>query len=220
MHIPDGFVSPATWISATVITLPLLAIAYKKTRQTMEDDISTFSIISTLTAFCFVLMMFNIPIPGGTSGHALGAALLSVLYGPWVGALSVSLVLFIQALVFGDGGLTTFGLNALCMAFGGSFSAYFIYTILNGKINNKAALFISGWFSMVVASLMVAVALGVQPLLGSGADGHSLYFPFGLSVTLPSIVGSHILAFGLIDGIVTTLVVSFIKKTYPKGILA
>ncbi len=220
MHIPDGFVSPSTWISATVVALPLLVVAYKKTRQTMEDDINTFSIISTLTAFCFVLMMFNIPIPGGTSGHALGAALLSILYGPWVGALSVSLVLFIQALVFGDGGLTTFGLNALCMAFGGSFAAYYAYKFLNSKINDKAALFISGWFSMVVASLFVALSLGIQPLLGVGVDAHPLYFPFGLNVTLPAIVGSHILAFGLIDGVVTTLVVSFIKKTYPKGVPA
>ena len=220
MHIPDGFVSPATWIATTVIAIPLWTIAMRKTRQTMTDSATAFSTISTITAFCFVLMMFNIPIPGGTSGHAVGTAMLTILFGPWVAALSVSLVLFIQALVFGDGGLTTLGLNSLSMGFIGAFSAYLAYKILHNRVNENVALFLTGWFSIVCASMVAAVALGIQPLIAVSATGQPLYFPFGLSVTIPAIVGSHALAFGLVDGIVTALVVGFVRKTYPKGALA
>jgi cobalt/nickel transport system permease protein len=213
MHIPDGFVSPATWIATTVIAIPLLIKAVKKTREVMSDNASSFSIISTLTAFSFVLMMFNIPIPGGTSGHAVGAGMLAILFGPWVGALSISLVLFIQAIIFGDGGLTTFGLNSIAMGFGGSFSAYFAYKFLSNKLNDNIALFFAGWFSIVAASVIVAAMLGLQPLIATSADGQPLYFPFGLEVTIPAVVGSHMLAFGFIEGIVTMFVVQFVRKT-------
>jgi cobalt/nickel transport system permease protein len=210
VHIPDGFVSPATYIAGTALAVPLLAYAYKKTKGALTDE--SFALVSSLTAFSFVIMMFNIPIPGGTSGHAVGMGILAILFGPWVAAFCVSVTLFIQALVFADGGITVFGINSISMGFVGSFAAYYAYKALSGRINEKAALFISGWFAIVAASVVVALVLGIQPSFGLDEQGRPLYFPFALDVTLPAVVGSHALFFGMVEGIATALVVAFVKK--------
>jgi len=215
MHIPDGFVSPSTYIVSTVVAIPLLSIALKKTKEAINDE--SFALLSSLTAFSFIVMMFNIPIPGGTTGHAIGTATLSILFGPWIAAFCVSLTLFIQAIVFGDGGITVFGINSLAMGFTAAFSSHFAYKILGGKINNQVALFVSGWIGIVLASVIVAVVLGIQPLLGVDESGKPIYFPFGLNVTIPAIVGSHILFFGIAEGIATMLVVGFIEKIKAKS---
>jgi cobalt/nickel transport system permease protein len=210
MHIPDGFISPSTYISATVAAVPLLMIAFKKTKEAINDE--SFALLSSLSAFSFVIMMFNIPIPGGTSGHAIGAAILAILFGPWVAAFCLSLTLFIQALVFGDGGLSVFAINSLAMGFIASFSAFYVHKLLKNRVSNNIVLFLAGWSGIVSASVVVAVALGIQPLLGVDAMGHPIYFPFGLNVTIPAVVGSHMLFFGVVEGIATMLVLRFVEK--------
>ncbi|ADR34700.1 cobalamin (vitamin B12) biosynthesis CbiM protein [Sulfuricurvum kujiense DSM 16994] len=210
MHIPDGFISPLTYIPATVAAIPLLVVAFKKTKEAINDE--SFALLSSLTAFSFVVMMFNIPIPGGTSGHAIGAAILAILFGPWVAAFCLSLTLFIQALIFGDGGLSVFAINSLAMGFVASFSAFYVHKLLKNRMNNTIALFLTGWSSIVFASVVVAVALGIQPLLGVDSAGHPIYFPFGLEVTIPAVVGSHLLFFGVVEGFATMLVMRFLEK--------
>lgn len=218
MHIPDGFLSPSTYLPATVAAIPLLMIAWKKTKEAISDE--SFALLSSLTAFSFVIMMFNIPIPGGTSGHAIGAAILAILFGPWVAAFCVSLTLFIQALVFGDGGLSVFAINSLAMGFVASFSAYYVHKLLANRVNNSIVWFIAGWSGIVAASVIVALALGIQPLLGVDASGHPIYFPFGLNITIPAIVGSHVLFFGTAEGIATMLVMGFVEKIKEKNAVA
>ena len=210
MHIPDGFLAPSTYLSATAIAVPLLLIAFKKTKAAINDE--SFAFLSSLSAFSFIIMMFNIPIPGGTSGHAIGAAILAILFGPWVAAFCLSLTLFIQALVFGDGGLSVFAVNSLAMGFSASFTAYGVHALFKNRVNNNVLLFMSGWSGIVAASVVVAVVLGIQPLFGVDAAGHPIYFPFGLNVTIPAVVGSHMLFFGVAEGLATMLVVRFIEK--------
>lgn len=215
MHIPDGFVSPSTYLPATVAAIPLLIIAWKKTKEAISDE--SFALLSSLTAFSFVIMMFNIPIPGGTSGHAIGAAILAILFGPWVAAFCVSLTLFIQALVFGDGGLSVFAINSLAIGFVASFVAFYTHKLLSNRVSNNIAWFTAGWSGIVAASVIVAVALGIQPLMGVDAAGHPIYFPFGLNVTIPAVVGSHVLFFGAAEGIATMLVMGFVEKMKLKN---
>lgn len=218
MHIPDGFLAPSTYIPATIATIPLLMVAWKKTKEAITDE--SFAFLSSLTAFSFVIMMFNIPIPGGTSGHAIGAAILAILFGPWVAAFCLSLTLFIQALVFGDGGLSVFAVNSLAMGFVASFTAFYVHKLFNNRLNKSVVLFLAGWSGIVAASVIVAVALGIQPLLGLDASGHPIYFPFGLEVTLPAVVGSHILFFGVAEGLATMLVMGFVEKIKEKNAVA
>ncbi len=209
MHIPDGYLSPMTYIPSYVVAVPLMAYGIKKLKGELTDQ--TLPLISSLTAMSFLIMMINIPIPGGTSGHAIGAAAISILINPWIAFVSVSLVLLIQALIFGDGGITAWAVNSLAIGFVSSFVAYYTYKALS-KFNENIALFISGWLSIVAASFVVAVFLGIQPVIAHAPDGKPLFFPFGLDITIPALVGSHILYFGVVEGLYTLIVIKFIEK--------
>ncbi len=209
MHIPDGYLSPLTYVSSYAVSLPLFFYGFKKLKSHLNEE--TLPFIASLTALSFLVMMINIPIPGGTSGHAIGAAALSILFNPWIGFVSISLVLLIQALIFGDGGITAFGVNSLALGFVASFSGYYTYKFLS-RFNKNIALFVSGWVSIVLASFVVAIFLGIQPTIAHSPDGKPLFFPFGLDITIPALVGSHMLYFGVAEGIYTFIVVRFFEK--------
>jgi len=205
MHIPDGYISPTTVITTYAVALPLWIYGLKKLKEKLNEE--TLPLIGALSAMSFIIMMFNIPIPGGTSGHAVGAALIAILFGPWVGFISVSLVLLIQAVVFGDGGVSAYALNALSMALTGSFSAYFVFKMIKNK---KLAPFLAGWVAIVSSSFVVALALGIQPLFWTH-NGQPLYFPFDLKTTMVALVGSHMLFFGIVEGIFTKLIYDYLQ---------
>ena len=214
MHIPDGYISPATVITTYAIALPLWAKAFSELKKNLDEE--SLPLLSSLSALSFIIMMFNIPIPGGTSGHALGVALLAIVFGPWVASLALSVVLFIQALVFGDGGISAFALNSLAMGFGGAFSASFVYEKLKQK---NYSVFLAGWISAVASSFVVALVLGIQPLIAV-SDGKPLYFPFDLSVTIPALVGSHMVFFGVVEGIFTKIAYGVLEKIDSKALHA
>jgi len=211
MHIPDGFLAPAVYGSLLVVEAGLVYYAIKKTLSIAGDD-NVLPFLASMSAFSFVVMMFNIPIPGGTSGHATGVAILALLFGPWVALFSLSAVLLLQTLLFGDGGVTAFGANALCMGFFGAFSAYYMHKIVSKIANDKVSWFAAGYASAVVSSLAVAALLGTQPLFFVDETGKPAYFPFGLEVTIPALVGSHALFFGILEGAVTLGALSLLQK--------
>ncbi len=210
MHIPDGYISPKVFVPFYLLFVPLLIKGVKKLRHRFDEEV--LPLLSSLTALSFIIMMFNVPVPGGTSGHALGAALIAILFGPWAGFLSVSLVLLLQALLFGDGGITTYAINALAMGYVASFSAYYSYNFLKKRASDKVSYFLSGWVSIVLASVVVAVVLGVEPWFARDAQGNPVYFPYGLKVTIPAVVGSTMLFFGMVEGVFTLFGVSYFKK--------
>jgi len=213
MHIPDGYLSPATFSVGYLVAIPLWKKSFNHLKKTLNEE--TLPLIASLSALSFVIMMFNIPIPGGTSGHAIGAALISILFNPWIGFLSVSLVLLIQAVIFGDGGISTFAINALSMGFVASFSASFIMKL---NINTKYKYFLAGWFSAVASSILIAFVLGIQPYIATDGSGKPLFFPFDLITTFYALVGSHILFFGVVEGIFTHFAYKFLTKLEPKFI--
>ena len=205
MHIPDGYLSPATVIASYTLAVPLWIYGFKKLKETLNEE--TLPLIGGLSALSFIIMMFNIPIPGGASGHAVGAALIAILFNPWIGFISVSLVLLIQSVIFGDGGISALAVNSLSMAFLGSFVGYYVFNLLKDK---KYAPFIAGWSGIVASSILVAVVLGIQPYWSEA--GKPLYFPFGLSTTIPALVGSHMVFFGIVEGIFTQLIYKRLKN--------
>jgi cobalt/nickel transport system permease protein len=207
MHIGDGFLSPATVAVSYMVAIPLWVYSFKRLKRELNEE--TLPMLGALSGLSFVIMMFNIPIPGGTSGHAVGATLIALLFGPWVAGLAVTLVLAVQALIFGDGGISAIAINSLAMGYVASFVGYYTFHWLK---RFKFAPFVAGWLSLVSASLVVAVALGIQPLMGTSPDGHPLYFPFGLEITIPAMVGEHALFFGVVEGIFTQLVYTFLLK--------
>lgn len=201
MHIPDGFISPQTYLPAYVAAAGLWAYAARRVKRDLDSD--TLPFLAACTALSFVLMMVALPLPGGTTVHAAGIGLLAVSFGGWMGFLAVSLVLAMQALLFGDGGITALPINALAMGFVGSFAAVGIWRFL-GRINETVALFLAGWLSIVLPALLVALALGIQPAIAHDPQGNPLFFPFGLNITLPAVVLPHLLV-GLAEGVLTVL---------------
>ena len=201
MHIPDGFISPQTYLPAYAAAAGLWIYAARRVKRDLDAD--TLPFLAAYTALSFVLMMVALPLPGGSTVHAAGIGLLAVSFGGWMAFLAISLVLAMQALMFGDGGITALPINALAMGFIGSFAAVTAWKLL-GRFNQNVALFLAGWLSIALPALLVALVLGVQPLIAHDAQGTPMFFPFGLNITLPAIVLPHLLV-GLAEGMLTVL---------------
>ncbi|RMF83762.1 MAG: cobalamin biosynthesis protein CbiM [Nitrospirae bacterium] len=213
MHIPDGYLAPATYLPAWGVAVPLLWHGARRLRRSLEGE--TLPTLSALTGLAFVVQMLNIPLPGGTTGHALGTALIALLYGPWSASCALAVVLLVQALLFGDGGITTYPVNLLAMGFAAAFTAHRIHRAARGRLGEGRAAFLAGWAGAVAASAVVALALGIQPWLAHDAAGRPLFFPLGLRVTVPAIVGSHALLFGVAEGAYTAAVLALLRRTAP-----
>jgi cobalt/nickel transport system permease protein len=218
MHIPDGYLGPTTCIAGYVVMAPLWAIASQRVKKSLQAK--QVPLLAIGAAFCFVIMMFNIPIPGGTTGHAVGAVLVAILLGPWAACIAVSVALVIKALLFGDGGITSIGANCFNMAFVMPFVGYAVYRLISGKtsvtsLRRVFAAGIAGYAGLVAASLCTGIEFGIQPLLHHTASGQSLYCPYGLRVAIFAMVGSHLLVFGWVEFIATALVVKYLQKQEP-----
>jgi cobalt/nickel transport system permease protein len=149
----------------------------------------------------------------------VGAGIIAILLGPWTAVLAVSVVLIIQALLFGDGGITAIGANCFNMAVVMPFVSYGIFKLIKGKSEWGARLafaaFLSGYLGLVVAALFTAVECGIQPLIASGAGGRPLYAPYPLSVAVPAMVLEHLFPFGIVEGLVTMLLLKYFLKHEP-----
>ena len=115
MHIPDNYLSPQTCGVMAAAMVPVWMISVKKIKAELPEE--KISMLGVGAAFSFLAMMFNVPLPGGTTGHAVGGTLIAVLLGPYAACISVSAALLLQALLFGDGGILAFGANCFNMAF-------------------------------------------------------------------------------------------------------
>jgi len=211
MHIPDGFISPKVYMPAYAVMAGLWMYGFRKLKETLNEK--TLPFLSTMAAFSFVVSMFMVPLPGGTSGHAVGVGLLSVAFGYWVAFIALSVVFFLQAVLFGDGGITTFPINAFSMGFVGSVVAYYSYRLFR-KIDERLGLFVAGWLSVVVASVVIAIILGIQPLVAHTPEGKPLFFPFGIEITLPATVVPHMIV-GIVEGIMTVIGVQIYRRLKP-----
>ena len=218
MHIPDGYLGPATYGAMFGATIPFWAFASWKLNKTLKARQAPYLALGA--AFSFVLMMFNIPVLGGTTGHATGTTLIAILLGPWAAIISVSVALIIQALLFGDGGITTIGANCFTMAVVGGLTGYGIYRLIaaGSDIKSRRRLVagsIAAYVSLNVSALLTAVLLGIQPLIAHSSSGQPLYAPYPLTVTVPAMVSGHALLFGFIEAMVTALVLKYFQKNEP-----
>ncbi|MCX5717199.1 MAG: cobalt transporter CbiM [Nitrospirae bacterium] len=236
MHIPDGYLGPITYGSLWAAVIPIWIYASKKIKKILKA--SQVPLLALSAAFSFVIMMFNVPLPGGTTGHATGATLIAILIGPWPAVIALSITLIVQALIFGDGGITAIGANCFNMGFGGVLVGYGIYKLISGsKFKVQSLKFknsdtethrsslstrhligagIGAYAGINLAAFLTAVELGIQPLLHSGTDGRSLYSPFPLSITIPAIMLEHIFLFGIVEAVLTVSVLLYIKKSHPE----
>lgn len=208
MHIPDGLIAPQVYLAAYAVAAPAWAYAVRKVAREFDD--SLIPRLAVLTALAFVLTTVMVPLPGGTSGHLVGVGLLALAFGIWPAFLAYSLVLVLQSLLLGAGGITVLAINALAMGLTGAAVTVGVFHLL-ARVHRPAAAVFGVWLGVVVAATLVALVLGIQPLMGSDAGGQPLFFPFGPAVTLPVVVGPHLII-GLGEGLLTWMVLSVVER--------
>ena len=219
MHIPDGYLGPATSGAFCAVMVPLWVAASRIVKKTLKAR--QVPLLAIGAAFSFVIMMFNIPIPGGSTGHAVGGALVAILLGPWAAMIAITVALVIQALLFGDGGITAIGANCFNMAVVIPFVGYYTYRLIAGAgraASNRRVIAagVAGYIGINVAALFAGVEFGLQPHLCHTAAGQALYCPYGLGIAVPAMAGEHLLVFGWVEALVTALVVKYLQKHAPE----
>src|SRR5512133_159821 len=206
MHIPDGFfpISQAAiyWIVALVFIL--FSLRWAK-REMSEEKVP---LVAVLAAGIFAIQTLNMAlpiaiIPGGVSGHVVGAALAAIVLGsPFAAVFILTLVLVLQGIFFGDGGITAMGANILNMGVLGGFFGFYTWQSVNNLFHNRfCAAFIAGWVSLFIPAIVCALELAVAG---------TLPLTFGL-VTM----GIYHAAIGIIEGGVTAFALSLIIHARP-----
>jgi cobalt/nickel transport system permease protein len=216
MHIPDGYLSPSTCAVLYGAAIPFWYVAFARVKRLLHTRL--IPLLAVASAFCFVIMMFNVPLPGGTTGHAVGVGAATVVLGPWAAMLSVSIALLIQAVFFGDGGITTFGANCFNMAIIGSLVAYLVYRVVAGgsaiaSPRRVVAGALAGYAAINVAAFFTACELGVQPLFFKDATGAPLYAPYALHIAIPAMMIGHLTFAGLAELFVSGGVVAYLQRS-------
>lgn len=215
MHIPDGYLSPVTCGVMYAVSLPLWARAGVVMRRTFTRR--TVPVLALLAAFSFLIMMFNVPVPGGTTAHAVGGTLIAILLGPWAALIGESLALVVQALFFGDGGITAIGANCFNMGFVLPFVGYFIYRLISWRSpfasrRRWIGAAVGAYVGINAAALMAAIEFGIQPYLFHTAAGVPLYCPYGLAQTIPAMLIAHLAIAGPVEAAITGGVIAFLGK--------
>jgi cobalt/nickel transport system permease protein len=208
MHMADALLSPVVGGTMWVVSAGAIAYCSKKVRQELDDR--NVPLMGVLGAFLFAAQMINFTIPAtGSSGHLGGGLLLTILLGPCAAFLTIASVLVVQALFFADGGLLALGCNIFNMGFIPAFVVYpFIYLNILGENPGR---------SRLTGAIMVSALVGLQ--LGPFGVVLETYFsgisalPFTTFVLLMQPI--H-LAIGVVEGLVTVAVVTFVYQTRPE----
>jgi cobalt/nickel transport system permease protein len=216
--MPDGYLGPNTYIPFWIIMIPIWFYAGRWLRTNLRTKQVPY--LALAAAFSFVIMMFNVPIPGGSTGHAVGSALVAIILGPWAAVVTTSVALLIQCLLFGDGGITTFGANCFNMAVVIPFVGFYTYKFIAGKteITDRRRIIgagVGGWLGLTFAAFCAGVEMGIQPIINVSSTGVPLYMPYPLSVTVPAMVIGHAFFFSIVEVIVTVLAFTYIARNDP-----
>jgi cobalt/nickel transport system permease protein len=209
MHVPDGFLSPQLTVPAWAVAAPLWAWGAR--RHFGPASVESLPVVGSLTALAFVIQTIMIPIPGGTSTHLVGVMLLALLYHPLVAFVCESLVLLVQALFFGAGGVTVLAVNALALGLLGPLAGWLVHRAVR-PLSERAAVFLAGWAAMQVSALAVVLALGLQHRLSAS------YFPMPFAVTFTAMMVPSVTVAGVVEGLYTVFALSLLRKANLRGV--
>lgn len=217
MHIPDHYLSPATCALLGGVMVPVWAGSARRVQRQVAR--ARMPLLGIGAAFAFLVMMFNVPAPGGTTVHAVGGTLIAALLGPWAACLSLSVALLVQALLFGDGGILALGANCFNMACVIPFLGYFIYRFLADRLRSElAALGLAAYVALNAAALCAAIEFGIQPALAHDLAGLPIYCPYPLALAIPGMLLPHLLVAGFVEALFTVAVFAFIRRVAPDSI--
>ncbi len=210
MHMADALLSPAVGI--TMWGVAAGAVAYSSMKLKQESDDRKAPLMGVLGAFVFAAQMINFTIPAtGSSGHLGGGLLLAILLGPHAAFLTIASILTVQSLFFADGGILALGCNIFNLGF---FPAFVAYPFIFRKIVNSQPSRLRLTTGAVIAAVVGLQMGAFSVVLETVASGISS-LPFSTFVTLMQPI--H-LAIGIVEGLVTAAVVSFVSVARPEMI--
>lgn len=179
-----------------IVALLFLVWAWKGAKKTLPR--SFIPLIAITSAVLLVVQLVEFPVAGGGSTwHFLGGTTVSMILGPYAAVISMTITLIIQALVLGDGGITSFGANVFNMAVIGALSFFLVKVLIGKKFSDKrlvVSVFVSSWVSNIMTALAVGVEIGIYPMAGQIG---------GLVVTVPTMLLWYVPT-GLIEGLVAS----------------
>ena len=199
LHIPDGFISAPVSLISLAIAAFFIYLALRGAKNQLDEKVAPLAGLAAV--FIFAMQMINFPVAAGTSGHLIGGALAAILIGPWAGVLAVTVVLFVQALFFADGGLIALGLNVINLSVIATLGSWYVFKLLQ-KILPKNRI---GFLTATAIAAYISVPLS--------AVGFSIQFAIGgtaaieLSKVLIAMIGVHAVI-GIGEAIITVLTVS------------
>jgi cobalt/nickel transport system permease protein len=205
VHVPDGFLDARTAVITGLLAAGGVGAALARLRRTLPA--SRVPMLGLTAAFVFAAQMLNFPVAGGTSGHLVGAALVTVLLGPSAAVVVLTAVLVLQCLMFADGGLTALGANVFNMAVVAPAAAALALRLAGGRgvVPTRRRLFaaaLAAWFSIVAAAVTCAGELAF-----SGTAAWAAVFP--------AMTTLHLLI-GLGEAVITTLFVAALAAVRPE----
>jgi cobalt/nickel transport system permease protein len=202
LHIPDGFLSVAVSIVLWILAVGAIAVALWRVNSELGER--QVPLMAVLAAAIFAGQMLNFPVAGGTSGHLMGAAIATILLGPWAAIIVMTVVVSVQALLFQDGGLIALGGNIFNMGVIGVAVSYFVYSTVKRLAGDRPlGIFIGGavaaWLSIVIAALAVALQIAFSG--NSPAD-----------LAIPAMFGVHVVI-GIGEALITIGALAFVYAT-------
>jgi cobalt/nickel transport system permease protein len=202
MHIPDGFLSPPVFISLWLITILVVGYALKRVSADLGER--QVPIMGVLAAAIFAGQMLNFAVAGGTSGHLIGAALATIILGPWAAMLVLTCVITVQALIFQDGGLLVLGANIFNMAIVGVTVAYMVFRTIRRLAGDRPwSLFASGFMSAWASVEIAALGTGLELALSGTSPAN---------IAIPAMGGIHALI-GIGEGLITVGALAFLRTS-------
>jgi len=206
MHIPDGFLSLQVCALTYAVTALFWIFGFRGVRRAFDER--HVPLLSLFTAMFFAAQMMNYPVIGGTTAHLLGGPVLALLLGPYGGLVSMTVILLLQALIFGDGGLSTLGANVLNMGIVGVFIPYLTFVIFVKVTNSRRGLYAGVFIGSFLGDLLAAVSAGFQ--LGLSVP----VFQYGIQLAVAAMAIHHSII-GIAEGVVTSTIMAVIAKSRP-----
>jgi cobalt/nickel transport system permease protein len=206
MHLPDGFIDGPTSLAAGAVAVAGLTVCARRSAARLDDK--QVPLAGVVSAFVFAAQMVNFPVVSGTSGHLVGGVLAAVLVGPWLGALCVSVVVVVQALLFADGGLSALGLNVVNIALVTALGGYAAFWALRRPLRRAATgLALAGGCAAGFSVVLAALTFTVEYSIGGAGDA-------SLAAVGGAMIGVHLLI-GVGEGVITALTVRAVLATRP-----
>ncbi len=206
MHIPDGFIDAPVSLAAGVVAAAGIGVCLRGARRTLSD--ATAPLAGLVAVFVFAAQMINFPVGAGTSGHLMGAALAVILVGPYAGALSITVVLLVQALFFADGGLVALGLNVINLAIIPALLVWPLFRLVTRWLGDgRSVIAVGAWSAGFLSVLGAAAGFSIEFFLGGAA-------PVDPNTVAVAMLGVHTVI-GIVEGIVTALVILAVVAVRP-----